>query len=110
MKQLSKHIALFLTLFILSNGVFAAQMTVSMVEDAIKIEAVEDQLPCHNENAEPTMDCCQGDCGSCVLSSSVSVSIIVDSPKPPLDEILVYINKHLPSAHSSNLYKPPIQS
>ena len=112
MKQFSKHIALFLTLVVLSNGLFAAQMTVTMIDDATKIESLEDQLPCHGEdadNAKETMDCCQGDCTSCVLSTSVTNSSAAGLPKLPQAEKLIYISNHLLPAHSSNLYRPPIQ-
>jgi hypothetical protein len=112
MKQFSKHIALFLTLVVLSNGLFAAQMTVSMIEDATKIESLEGQLPCHGEDADNTaeaMDCCKGDCTGCVLSTTVTSSSAAGLPKPLQAEKLAYISNHLLPAHSSNLYRPPIQ-
>ena len=112
MKQFSKQIALFLTLVVLSNGLFAAQMTVTMIEDATKIESsMDEQPPCHDDktaNAEETMDCCQGDCTGCVLSTSVSNSLAVDLPNLPQAEKLVVISNHLLPAHTSNLYRPPI--
>jgi hypothetical protein len=112
MKQFSKQIALFLTLVVLSNGLFAAQMTITMIEDVTKVvSSMEEQFPCHGdktENTEENMDCCQGDCTGCVLSTSVFDSLTVDFSNIPHAEKLTIISNHLLPAHTSNLYRPPI--
>ena len=99
-------------LVVLSNGLFAAQMTVTMIEDATKaVASSEDKTPCHGDKAvasEKVMECCQGDCTGCVLSTSLSHSESAVLPNPPKSEKLIGISNHLLTAHTSNLYRPPI--
>jgi len=114
MTHFSKSIALFLTLVVLSNGLFAAQMSVTMIDDATKIQSLQDeQSPCHGEqstHADEANDCCQGDCSGCLLSTSVSALLSVDLPTLPPADKLSPISNYLLPAHTSNLYRPPIKS
>jgi len=114
MKQFSKHIALFLALVVLSNGLFAAQMTASMIESSAQ-EQTEIQKPCHGDSVESenlvaneAMDCCEGDCSSCVLTSSVSAITALNIKDEPQSPLTIQMTSNLLAAHTANLYRPPI--
>ncbi len=112
MKKLSKHIALFLALVVLSNGLLAAQMTVIMIDTSIPAENTEIHEPCHGDAREPvnndTLDCCEGDCSSCLLTSSVSEVYALSITDNPQASLAILTANHLLPAHRANLYRPPI--
>lgn len=113
MKSLSRYIALFLTLVVLSNGLFAAQMTLSMIEDASQSAVSEEKLPCHGDKSEiltdtAEMDCCQGDCGDCVSSTSLNQPFLLAQSDVHQLSGSWDLADHILLAHQSNLYRPPI--
>jgi hypothetical protein len=119
MKRSNKYIAVFLALAVLANGVFASQMSVSMVNETIIniASSSTSTLPCHGEeSANPNTGlstsadsgCCDGDCNNCLLGFNITVkypSSLVDIYQ---SVILVAIDNHKLSAHSSTLLRPPI--
>ena len=119
MRRFNKYIAIFLTLAVLANGVFASQMNVLMIDNT-SLEApssLDNSAPCHEKNSTNkssiTSDingsnCCDGDCNDCYLGSTITArnSALV----PIIHQTLINIaidNTQLP-AHVSNLYRPPI--
>ncbi|MFL0798007.1 MAG: hypothetical protein K6L73_11025 [Cellvibrionaceae bacterium] len=112
MKKLSKHIALFLALVVLSNGLLAAQMTVTMIDTSIQVENTEVHEPCHGDTRESvnneSIDCCEGDCSSCLLTSNVSEISALNTTVNLQAPLVILTTNHLLPAHRANLYRPPI--
>jgi hypothetical protein len=119
MKRFNKYIAVFLTLAVLANGVFASQMNVLMIDNTVFDTSSSDESspPCHQQNSTVQTlipaeinanNCCDGDCNDCFLGSTITTqeSSLTPSVYQALPSIAV-VNIQL-SAHSSNLYRPPI--
>jgi hypothetical protein len=111
MRKISKLTAVFLALVIMSNGVLAAQMTASMVDISTQVKSVGEKPPCHSDKSasdEEAMECCQGDCTGCVLSTNLPYLLIVDLPNLSVADKTVHMSNFLLPAHSASLYRPPI--
>ena len=119
MKPSNKYIAVFLALAVLANGVFASQMSVSMVNDIIDniASSPTSSTPCHGEeSANPNTGlstsadsgCCDGDCNNCLLGFNITVKYPSSLVDVYPSVIFVAIDNHKLSAHSSNLLRPPI--
>ncbi|MGK0442568.1 MAG: hypothetical protein ACJA0N_002380 [Pseudohongiellaceae bacterium] len=114
MNSILKYMTYFLLLAVLSNGLFAAQMTAVMQGNVTSMmDAASSDLPCHGDegesaNAVSEPDCCNGDCSGCFISSHYMVSSsTVLSPTKALSISVVIDNHQLPQ-HNSSLYRPPI--
>ena len=115
MKAISKHIIYLITLAVLSNGVFAAQMSLKMMDmDSSKSVAMKSEPSCHGDDVfsedliNEQESCCYGDCMGCVTGSQylhptsmfiVSLYSLAVTTTP---------SNHLLPQHSSNLFRPPI--
>lgn len=114
MRNIKRIIALFLTLLITSNAVFAAQMSVSMTGDA-SMSVAGTMLPCHSEarsdtetHAEDAQDCCNGDCNSCV-SGVITITAVQTSTCLPSSPVKVGVStENVLLAYNVNLFRPPI--
>jgi hypothetical protein len=119
MKFFNKYIAVFLTLAVLANGVFSAQMTVSMIDQTVTeiAPSSSNSLPCHGEQTNSpsaalsmseNSECCDGDCSNCILSFNISAKRTSSLSDNHQAIINITIDNHKLSAHSSNLFRPPI--
>lgn len=111
MREISKLTAIFLALVIMSNGVLAAQMTASMADMATQVNSLGEKSPCHSDKSTSSveaMECCQGDCTGCVLSTNLPDVSIIDLPHLSVNEKPEHISNFLLPAHSASLYRPPI--
>jgi hypothetical protein len=119
MKRFNKYIAVFLTLAVLANGVFASQMNVLMIDKAgfETSSSIDSSAPCHekdsiDQTSTPSgingNDCCDGDCNGCYLGSTITAKNSALMPIIHQASINMDIDNSQLSAHSSNLYRPPI--
>ena len=115
MKQPSKHIAFLLVSVVLFNGLFAAQMTISMTEFSAQAQVSESHKPCHGDEVETdkfttneATDCCERDCSSCLLTSSVNALSVLNITNNPQSSVVTLMASHPLSAYKTNLYRPPI--
>jgi hypothetical protein len=112
----NKHLVIFLLLAMLSNGLFAAQMTASMINKVpAQIAADQVSLPCHSavglsiaDGKTDGMSCCDGDCSSCILSVHLTEMVSISPIKYHHQRLIQPLRDYLLSAHRSNLFKPPI--
>ncbi|MGK0500914.1 MAG: hypothetical protein ACJAYG_002568 [Oceanicoccus sp.] len=114
MTSFFKYIAYFLVLAVLSNGLFAAQMTAVMQSDVSTMSGADSSdLPCHGDVGESVdkaskPDCCNGDCSGCVISSQYSAPGSTLLSSTDTFSINVVIDNHQLPQHNSSLYRPPI--
>lgn len=119
MRAYNKYIAVFLTLAVLANGVFASEMNVLMIDRAAfdATYSLDNSTPCHEKDSIDKAstpsdvngnDCCDGDCNGCYLVSTITAKN--SALMPTIHQSLINMaidNTQLP-AHASNLYRPPI--
>ena len=114
MRNLSKYMALLLILLVTVNAVFAAQMTVSMIDNATA-PVIETTQPCHgdssnsvNHRSQELPNCCEGDCNSCVSGVViVAVTHALAFYLPSSLKMGVSTGSIL-QAHNPHLFRPPI--
>ena len=119
MSSYRKYIAVFLTLAVLANGVFASQMNVLMI-DGVGFKtssSIDSSAPCHDKNSiDQTSipsdlngnDCCDGDCNGCYLGSTIPTKTSTVLSITHQTSVNVAIDNTQLPAHASNLYRPPI--
>lgn len=113
MKLLGSPLIYLLALVVLSNGVFAAQMTALMqAEIPVNTSQEASYSPCHGDeppsDATPEMGCCEGDCSDCMIISYYSEPGIALLATNKTQGVLSIMGNHLLPQHNTSLYRPPI--
>ncbi|WP_423893762.1 hypothetical protein [Candidatus Pelagadaptatus aseana] len=117
MKSFSRSFAVFLILAVFSNGLLAAHMAAAMAAEPMQasVEMAQDR-PCHGDTpagissdaGQPASGCCEGDCSSCVSTSSAVGADCLSLAVLSSLTLSLKVNNHLLPAHRANLFKPPI--
>jgi hypothetical protein len=87
---------------------YAAQMMTAKATTLVPAPML--QMPCHevNTDSSATMsDCCDQDC-QCQMMASVMIMSAIALPIRPKPSVVSEYTTSFFSAHSNNLYRPPI--
>jgi hypothetical protein len=116
MEKLRPYLAAFLGLTLWVQGLALAATPMAMADEASSAAEAATEMPCHGDEAAPSVspcDCCDGDCANmtgCVVGTFVGAATVLVAADPPEHAAIAARTWSAKTTVSPLPLRPPIAS